>query len=202
MAKVKEKEKALFVQRFIAFVIDVFLVSCLVSFIAVPFTDSKKVESIEKNATELMEKFNQKEVTMKEFTNEYMDVYYRLGRDNGVVSLLTIFVGVCYYVVYQTYRNGQTLGKKLMKIRVVSDEGELFMNQMIFRSLLANSLLMNICIYVFMLFSSKYLYFYSSLVIEAIQYLMIIASAIMIMYRKDGCAIHDKLVHTRVIREK
>lgn len=202
MVKVGNDKKALFIQRFVAFIIDAFLVSVLVSFIALPFTDSKKVETLEDNAIKLMDKFTKNEIKMEEFTDEYISLYYRIGRDTGVTAILTIFVGVCYYVVYQTYNKGQTIGKKLMKIRVVSDDGELFMNQMIFRSFLANSLLMNICIYLFMLFSPKHVYFYSSVVLESIQYSMVFVSVIMVMYRRDGCAIHDKLVHTKVIREK
>ena len=205
MAQVKGKvddSKALFVQRFIAFLIDALLVSMIVSVISMPFIDSRKTENLEKNITNLMEKYEKKDISMEEFSNEYISIYYRLGRDTGFSSLISIFVGVCYFIVYQTYKNGQTIGKKLMKIRVVPLEGELFMNQMILRSFLANFLLMDICVFLFMLFSSKYAYFYSSAIIETIQYIMAAISVIMIMYRKDGCAIHDKLVHTKVIREK
>ena len=202
MTKVGKDVKALFIQRLIAFIIDAFLVSLVVSFVSLPLTDSKKVETLENKTIQLMEKFTKNEITMDEFTSEYISIYYRIGRDTGVTSLLTIFFGVCYFVVYQTYKNGQTVGKKLMKIRVISDDGELFMNQMILRSFLANSLLMNICIYLFMLFSSKNVYFYSSVVFELIQYIVVIISVIMIMYRKDGCSIHDKLLHTKVIKEK
>ena len=89
-----------------------------------------------------------------------------------------------------------------MKIRVVSDNGDLTMNQMIFRSFLANSLLIDIFIFIFMLFSSKYVFFYSSALLEFLQYLMIFISVIMIAYTQDGCALHDKIVHTKVIRER
>lgn len=205
MAQVKdsgEKTKALFVQRFVAFLIDALLVSMIVSVVSMPFIDTKKTETLEKNITSLMEKYTNKEISMNEFSSEYISIYYRLGRQNGIPSLISIFVGVCYFIAYQTYKNGQTIGKKLMKIRVVPLEGELFMNQMIMRSFLANFLLMDICVYLFMLFSPKYVYFYSSAIIETIQYIMVGVSVVMIMYRKDGCAIHDKLVRTKVIREK
>ena len=201
MVKVKE-EKALFFQRFVAFLIDAFVVVLIVSILSAPFTRTKDVEPLEREVTELMESFTKNNISIDEFTSKYVDLYYQLARNSGFTSLISIFVGICYYVVYQTYQKGQTLGKKLMKIRVTSDEGELFMNQMIFRSFLANSILMDICLFLFMLFSSKYVYFYSVGIIELIQYVMIFISIIMIMYRKDGCAIHDKLVHTRVIREK
>ena len=144
----------------------------------------------------------QNEIDTEDFISKYVDIYYKLARDNGFVSLVSIFVGICYFVVYQTYNKGQTLGKKLLKIKVVSDDGDLFMNQMIMRSFLANFILINLISFLFMLFSDKYTYFYSSGVLELIQYIIVFISAIMIMFRKDGCSVHDLLVHTKVVREK
>ena len=53
-----------------------------------------------------------------------------------------------------------------------------------------------------MLFGSKHVYFYSVAIFTMIQFIMIVISAIMIMNKNDGRALHDKIVHTKVIREK
>lgn len=197
-----DSNKALFFQRLVAFFIDFIIVSLIVSIISIPFTDTKKVEKLQKDSVELMESFTNNQIDLDEFTNKYIDSYYKLCRANGMISLLSIFIGVCYYIVYQLYQNGQTIGKKIMRIRIISDDGDLFMNQMIFRAFISNFILNDICVFLFMLFSSKYVFFYSAGLIEFIQYIMVFASIIMIMYRSDGCAIHDKLFHTKVIREK
>lgn len=199
--KSNNSNKALFFQRLVAFLIDFIIVSLIVSVISIPFTDNKKVDKLQKDSVELMEKFTDNQINLDEFTTKYIDSYYKLCRANGMISLLSIFIGVCYYIVFQLYQNGQTIGKKVMKIRIISDDGDLFMNQMIFRSFLSNFILKDICVFLFMLFSGKYVFFYSAGLIEFIQYIMVFASVIMIMYRSDGCAIHDKLFHTRVIRE-
>ena len=96
--------------------------------------------------------------------------------------------------------NGQTLGKKIMNIKVVSEDGDLFMNQMLLRSMLSNFILMDIVSFMFMLFLPKYIYLYGVLGIEMIQYLFIIISAFFVMFRKDGRSIHDLLLHTKVVR--
>lgn len=197
-----EINRAFFIERLIAYIIDMFIILMVTSFITYPFVDSKKMEDLNKESMELVENYTTNKVGMEEFTTKYINLYYRISRNSGFSSLITIFVEICYFVVYQTYHHGQTLGKRLMKIRVTSVEGNLNMNQMIFRSFLANSLLIDISIFVFMLFSSKYVYFYSSAILELLQYLMIFISVLKIAYTKDGCAIHDKLVHTRVVRER
>ena len=98
--------------------------------------------------------------------------------------------------------NGQTFGKKLIKIKIVSDQGDLFMNQMILRSMFSNFILMDIISFIFMLFVSKSYYLYGVFAIETIQYILVVISVLMIMFRKDGCSVHDLLVHTKVVREK
>lgn len=197
-----DSNRALFVQRLVAFMIDIMIVSMIVSVISYPFRDYEKVEKMEKESSQLMEKYMYSEIDMEDFISQYVDIYYQMARDNGFVSLLSIFVGICYYVVYQIYHKGQTIGKKLMKIRIVSDHGDLFMNQMIMRSFLANFVLINLISFLLMLFSSKYTYFYSSGILELIQYIIVFISIFMIVFRKDGCAVHDLLVQTKVVREK
>ncbi len=201
MEKIVNK-KALFVQRFGAFVIDIFIVYLVTSLISVPFVDQKKVDNIQDKSSELVLKYSNEEIGTDDFISEYASLYYKNATSTGFLSLIYIVCAVLYFIVYQTYRNGQTIGKRVMKIRVVSDSSELSMNQMIFRSLLANCLLINLLSFVLMLFSSKYIYFYCVAIIELIFYIMTFISIIMVMYRRDGRSIHDMLVHTHVESEK
>ncbi len=211
--KVKEEkeEKALFFQRFVAFLIDMLLVSVVASFIVTPFIDTKKTAELNNEINAFTQEFQEyytsgefakDEDKVDEYVSRYTSLYYESARQNGTASLISIFLGVLYFVVYQTLRKGQTLGKRLMKIRVVSEEGELSYNQMIFRSFLANFIIFDLMGFVLMLFGSKHVYFYSVAIITMIQFIMIVISAIMIMNKNDGRALHDKIVHTKVIREK
>ena len=197
----KKNEKAYFVQRLIAFLIDVIIVYFVASLVVTPFIDVKENEKLTNEVNELLSKVTSQEINSKEFAEENMDLSYRLARKNGLISLITIVFNVLYFVVFQLYNKGQTLGKKLMKIRIKSDVGELTMNQMIFRAFIANSILLDLITFMFMLSNSRTVYFYGVTTFSTIQYTITLISIFMILIRKDGRAVHDLLVHTRVVRD-
>ena len=196
-----KQKKAMFLQRFFAFIIDMLIVSFIVSLVTTPFVDTKKISKLEEKSIEVVQKFQNREVDTKIYLEEYANIYYKLARNSGIVSLITILFNVLYFVVYQIYAKGQTLGKKLLKIKIVSNDGELFMNQMIFRAFIANFILFDIINFGIMLFSPKSIYLYLTVFVEIIQLVITFISIIMIMKREDGFAVHDRLAHTMVVRE-
>lgn len=196
-----KQKKAMFLQRFFAFIIDMLIVSFIVSLVTTPFVDTKKISKLEEKSIEVVQKFQNREVDTKIYLEEYANIYYKLARNSGIVSLITILFNVLYFIVYQIYAKGQTLGKKMLKIKVVSNDGELFMNQMIFRAFIANFILFDIINFGIMLFSPKSIYLYLTVFVEIIQWIIVIVSIIMVMNREDGCSVHDRLAHTMVVRE-
>ncbi len=199
MAKKVKRENAYFVERLCAFIIDIFIISFVSSLFMIPFTDGNDTSNYSKKIIEVQEKFVDKEISMNQYFAETSSYFYKMARENGLLSLISLLLSVCYFVVLQTKMMGQTIGKKLMKIKVVSDKGDLFMNQMVLRGLLANFILTDIITFMFMLFLPKQYYLYAVLGIETLQYLYVVVCAFFILFRKDGRSIHDLLVHTRVV---
>lgn len=198
--KSEKPEKALFIQRFVAFLIDILLVSIAASIIAFPFLDNEALTKLDESSNEVVEKYLNQEIDEKVYFTESMNITYQISRKNGIFSLITIFLEVLYFVVYQFYNGGQTFGKKLMKIKVISIDKDITMNQMIFRSLLIDSILLDMIIFGFVVFASKGVYFYGTLMFELIQYTIIIVSCLMIMYGKKKRGLHDLISHTEVIK--
>lgn len=196
-----DKKKALFFQRFFAFLIDMLLLSFITSIITTPFVDSKKISSLNEKSVEITQKLQKNEIDNMTYLKQYSDIYYKIARSSGIISFVSLLLSVLYFVVFQIYEKGQTLGKKMLKIRVVSLDGDLFMNQMIFRSFIANFILFDIISFGVMLFSPKTVYLYIIIFVEMVQILITLISIIMIMNREDGSAVHDILAHTKVVRE-
>lgn len=203
----KEKEqkrevKAFFVQRLLAFILDVFIVSLIAALISIPFVDVENYLDLTNQSFELDNKVKNEEINIETYNLQQADLSYSIARNNGFLSIVTIIVEILYFVVYQIYKDGQTLGKKLLKIRVKSDNGELIMNQMIIRSLIANFILLHIISFALMTFGSKNVYSSCLSIFTSLQYIVVVISLFMVMYGKDGRAIHDKIAHTKVITIK
>lgn len=194
-------EKALFVQRFIAFLLDIFILSSIASLISYPFLDAKSIDKLNKNSSEVIEKYTTGEIDMDTYVDEVKGISYQLSQKQGVVSLVTLFLAVLYFIVYQYYNNGQTIGKKLMKIKVVSStDTEITMNSFIFRSLLVNSILVDMISFAIVIFGNETAYFYGVAICGIIKYTLLLICGFMVMWSKSGMGLHDRIAHTTVVK--
>ena len=193
--------KAMFSQRVLAFLIDLLLLSIICSLITmfVPVNDTATKLYEEQNR--VLEGYVDGSVSMEEYVNQMVDLGYDISRQTVIVSIVTIVISLLYYVVYPCYNNGQTFGKKLMKIRIKkTNDTELSMNDLLIRSMINNSILVNIITIALVLFLSKDLYLNMSSLLSVIQYLVLIISLIMIAFTKNAQGLHDKVVHTEVVQ--
>lgn len=197
----KELKKGSFIKRVCAYLLDYILIGIVISLIAYPFTDIKKTDELQNEMREMVEKYTNNEISSEEYMIKYNDIYYKLSRTTGVMTFITIIVYILYFVVFQLYNKGQTIGKKVLKIKVISDDGDLSMNQMIFRSFIVNSILLDIIVFGLMIFTPKIVYTSTSSILTIIQYIIIFVSAILAT-TKEGRTIHDRIAHTRVVVAK
>ena len=192
--------KAMFSQRVLAFLIDLLLLSIICSLITmfVPVNDTATKLYEEQNR--VLEGYVDGSVSMEEYVNQMVDLGYDISRQTVIVSIVTIVISLLYYVVYPCYNNGQTFGKKLMKIKIKkTNDTELSMNDLLIRSMINNSILVNIINVILVLFLSKDLYLSMSSLLSSVQSLVLIISLIMIAFTKNAQGLHDKVVHTEVV---
>ena len=194
--------KVFLTQRLFAYFFDTLIVLIVASLLASPFINADKIKDLEDKYYTLIKESSSNKISSSQFNTDIVNVGYDLAVQNGMITIINVIVGVLYFVVLQVKMGGQTLGKKIVKIKVISNEGDLSYNQMIFRSFIANSILLDIITILFLMFSSRSTYFSCVIFFTFIQYLITFSSLIMILYSKRGLAVHDKLVHTRVVRLK
>ncbi len=208
-AVIEEKEtntdtfdKPYFFPRAVAYIIDILLVSIVCSGILFLIPENKNYDAYVKEYEQIQTDVIEKKIDTKEYFNKAIDIVYDIDYSNCMSMIIEIVVIILYFIVFQYYNNGQTLGKKIMKLRVISNNGDsLSLNQVAYRALIINSVLINMLIVAALLFLGRNYYYYASLLLQIISEIIVIVTLIMIMFRKDGRGLHDIIAGTKVVQE-
>ena len=148
--------KAMFSQRVLAFLIDLVLLSMITSLITMFIPMNDTATKLYEGQNRVLEDYVAGNVPMEEYVNQMIDLGYDISKQTVIISIVGVVISLLYYVVYPCYNNGQTFGKKLMKIKIKkTNDKELSMNDLLIRSMINNSILVNIITIALVLFLSK-----------------------------------------------
>ncbi len=193
-------------RRVLAFIIDILIVSFISSAISsIKFinpTLDKYNESYEQYEKYINEKLTPEEAQNIMNSEEYQNLTYNLKYTGRYTSLITLIVSFLYFVVLQYYTKGYTGGKKLLNIKVESEEKELKFYQLLLRSFIINSLLTSGLSLIAVSFLSKESYFSVEIFIEVLDMGLLFLSFGMMLYRQDGKGLHDLIANTKVVYNK
>ncbi len=188
-------------KRILAYLIDVVIVLLTSSMLSSISYLNPQLETYNKYYDEYSEKtkdYLDKKTTDDEYLQITNDYSYKLERNSVYSSVISVVTILLYFGVFQKYNNGQTLGKKLLNIRVKG-------NLNVFKYLLRTAIIYNIFINVAKIIlivaldqnqylnANKYLYILA-LVVE-------VTTIVMIMLRKDHKGLHDLIVGSEVVEE-
>lgn len=201
---IKDNVKPYFFPRLVAYIIDVILVSIICSGIMFFIPENKNYDKYMKEYEKIQTDFMiENKITAEEYFNKSLDVVYDIDYNNVLPIIIEVVLIILYFVVFQFYNKGQTFGKKLMKLRVISvKDEELTLNQVAYRALIINSILINILMLGSLLFLGRNYYFYANTTLQFIAVIIEFTTLMMILFRKDGRGLHDVIAGTKVIQEK
>lgn len=195
--------KPFFTKRCGAYIIDViivFLISALItSFIPV----SQKAETISENIIDLSTGVSENKIALEKYNDELQNLNYELIKETVIVSLANIVVYLLYFVVYPVYNNGQTVGKKLFKLKIINKNNEpLNMNNLLVRTLILHKIAINLISLTLILIISKSSFIFINNILNCFQYLIFGIILFMIILNKNGRGLHDVLSNTIVVNEE
>ena len=194
-------------KRICAYIIDIAIVSFILflfSKIEILNPNIDKINSIQNEYEKYIETVAKKDADVTKLLKDdkVQNYIYELAKLQVPTSILNVVITFGYFVVFQFFNKGQTIGKKFMKIRVKSTKGDKLSFMQVFgRSLLINEILVSILIIIFGSCSSQSVYFNARKILELIDMVIVYGSLGFMMFRSDGCGIHDLLVHTCVVNE-
>ncbi len=136
------------------------------------------------------------------FEDKYKSIYYKLSKYSVIGNIVQVIVIFAYFVGINLLTKGQTVGKKIMKLKIVSNKdssGQLSALAYFIRTLVLYNpiyyLALTVGVYVF---SSNDFYNWALIWSNIKNYLDIII-IIMIVIRLDGRGLHDLLAGSIVV---
>lgn len=191
--------KSNFFRRLGAFLIDYFIVTFILSLVTLEFkTDNNLINE----ANDLVKSYANEEITIEEYNDSIVDINYELQKGNVWVNGISCVLYIGYFVVFAFLNKGQTIGKKILKLRIASkDESKVGIFKILVRSLFIYGILSSLYAAVFVNFLNAKKFNTGSVIVSYIETFFIVVSFFMVLYRKDKRGLHDMIACTNVIGE-
>ena len=141
-------KKVYFAQRLLAYVIDIIIVTSVVALLTslIPRSESYNIASdkIYDEYVDIIQNSENTEDMLEKFDALQGDLYI-IGKEESITSLLSVALYIVYYGACQYYLNGQTLGKKVTKIKIVGKKKkEVSQVKFLLRAVLTYTLFVNV----------------------------------------------------------
>ena len=191
-----------FLKRFLAYLIDIILVGTIMGIISAIFT-TKNAIVLSNQFLELNEQVINTKLDFGIYYSRVADITLSLDREKFIINIINCVIIILYFVVLPLYKNGQTLGKKIFKIKIVrEDKEDLTANELIIRNIVVNGLLNTFLAFCLVFLLSGFEYFTITSILGFIQFVLVVVSACMIIFRKDKKGLHDIITKTKVVYEE
>lgn len=197
------KKKVPLYKRIIAYVIDLLIVTLLSGLLSMVFANNVDYKRDSDKLVDITNRYAAGEMTKEEYTKELEDVNYYMTKDSNSVTIINCSIALLYYVILCYYCKGITLGKYLMKIRIVSASNKkLNLGNYLIRALFINLILANLLsiIMVLVLPKETFIAIYSK--VSSVLTIFLLVTILVSTYREDGRGLHDLLAGTNVINIK
>lgn len=194
--------KASFIKRLLAYLIDIIIFTAIFSIFSQVIPQNNNITVLNQQLTQLSENVLAGETTMSVYLNQYATIVHSMDKELFLSNLLNLVLMIGYFVMLPFYYNGQTIGKKILRIKIVKDDGDLTINDLIFRNIIINGFLYTLIGFALLFITSDYSYLIITSILGFVQILLVIISAFMILYRRDKKGLQDLWFKTTVVAEK
>lgn len=190
---------ATFLQRFFAYIIDILIIVILLNLVTYNINFDKRNDL----SSEITNYLTEYDPTDVESANKLLDLQYQYNKASVLVDTVSVMITVGYFIVFQYFNKGQTIGKKLLKIKISGkDNKNVGIGQLVLRSIIIYQILVNIINLVLISTVDKMLYLNIYSILTAVQSIFIVITMLFILYRKDKRGLHDIMSGTYVVVER
>lgn len=187
-------------KRMLAYIIDILIILFTIAIIVNVKEKDKTVMQLRSDINIVNELHANHEIKFSEYFERWTMINQQIDQECVIYFIFNILLILVYFVLLPYVWNGQTIGKKLMKIKTASTDGtKVTIVEYLIRNMLVNGLGELILILLFLYLLPSTMYFIFSSILTFIQLILVIVSISMILYRKDKRGLHDILSNTEVV---
>ncbi len=192
--------KASFFKRLLAYVIDTIILTLIIGVLS-SVVSNKQYEKASEEYMKLQESYMKQEITITEYQNDIKPIVYDMQKSSVTINTVSVLLSIAYFIVFQYLNRGQTIGKKLMRIKITENNKEPSLKAMVIRTIIINSILTGILNIILIYLLNKNTYYTGYQIVSYIELAFAFISALFIIYRKDKLGLHDIIAKTEVIEE-
>lgn len=189
-------------KRIWAFFIDYLLVSLFLTMvyqIRILNPNYEKYNETYEKYTELISDLDSNEYLSFIESKDYKLINYDLSKYSISLVCISLIVYILYFGGFQFWNKGQTIGKKIMKIKLVSKKDNLKLWQCLLRTVILYSILFEVIKVIVITFVSVNKFYFINNILSVASSFLFYTIVLCILFRKDGRGLHDILCDTDVV---
>lgn len=189
-------------KRIWAFFIDYLLVSLFLTMvyqIRILYPNYEKYNETYEKYTELISDLDSNEYLSFIESKDYKLINYDLSKYSISLVCINLIVYILYFGGFQFWNKGQTIGKKIMKIKLVSKKDNLKLWQCLLRTVILYSILFEVIKVIVITFVSVNKFYFINNILSVASSFLFYTIVLCILFRKDGRGLHDILCDTDVV---
>ena len=199
------------VNRFIAYFIDLLIISIFAILLAkINYINPQraKYETTIKEFNKYNEKALKDVNNMNSIiTNDYMKYIQKVEKYGASFTISETLIIILYFTFFPMFNRGSTIGQRLMRLRVVKQDGDVPWYIYFIRSLLIPIIttpilytaILNIILIPLVFLVGFKLFFYLNIALSLIICIYSYIDSIMMLKSKEGLSLHDKITKTKVV---
>ncbi len=190
-------------KRIAAYLLDVLIVFLLSSMLSAVLPNNDKINAKSDEALNILDEFMQSvdegdTTAMDEIAEQIDDINYDVQKLSIYSTLSTAVLYFLYFIVFESYNNGQTLGKRLLKIEVNDKDGQnASFRQILIRGLILYPIVLDVLNVVLISTLAKSTYLNWSSTLMMLYYCVFLLCFFTMLFKKRG--LHDLLAGTVVL---
>ena len=190
-------------KRIIAFLIDMFLISFIVVGASRYLHLDPNIEKYDEAFTEYSELATSKEELSDADRDRLIELNYDVYRYGVVNNVISIGMLILYFGILECVCKGETPGKRLMKLRLVSNSDKnLNIFQYLLRVMILNGIIFSLLIILAVYLTNGITFNYITYFLSLAESTILLINVMMVTLRNDHRGLHDIISGTKVIDTK